>query len=164
MLKSTARAEQFYTRTGSEATKGSRKGFSLLGGGECVVAVMSDVQRDEAARHALNIRITRVEGELHPVKHALGTMRDKYGPEWKRLLARRDQLAAERKELLLKVQEINARIRLARPKPPASAVPNAFMDIARNVLTEAQFKMILRAAYERAASPNNSPVGGKGEQ
>lgn len=152
MIKSQSRSEQFYTRSGSESTKGSRKGFTLLDEGDCPLSVMNQKQKDEAARHALNTRIAELNKQLAPIKSALHGMRFKYGRQWDDLMSARKTIKDEMHELLLQVQGINVRVRMNDPKPSASGVPEAFVDVAREILTAAQFKILMKAAFDRVNS------------
>jgi hypothetical protein len=126
MIGATAKAEQFYSRTGSESTKGSRKGFSLIGGGENPLAHLTPEER----RDSLKQKLKGLNAELVLVKKG----RDK-----RRLL----QLGQE-------IAQTCSEINQLRPKRISGVeVTDHFIDICRETMTKPQFSAIMDEANRR---------------
>lgn len=128
MIKGQAKAEQFYTRSGSESTKGSRKGFGLLGGGEDVLAHLAP----EEKRASLVQKFKALQIELVEVKKG----RDK---------RRLQQIISE----ITTTQEAISAIRPKRVSSDPQAIANLFIDVCREMMTKPQFNAIMDEANRR---------------
>lgn len=123
MHKSTARSEQFFGRTGNESTKGSRKGYSILGGGEDVVAHLTPEQQ----RNNLQTRLKW----LVAVRAASGLTN------------------AEKTELHHIQKALNKLRPVLNSRKPRD-IPQFFLDVCRERLSPVQFKLIMDEAAERS--------------
>ncbi len=123
MSKVAARAEQFYSRSGSESTKGSRKGFGLLGGGEDVVASLTPEQK----RDSLKARLKW----LMAVRATSGLSN------------------TEKTELHFLQKDLNRLRPVVRSRAPRD-VSKFFMDVCREKLSPFQFRLFLSEASELA--------------
>lgn len=125
MIGNTAKHEQFITRTGNHSTKGSAKGFSLLNDGENPVDVLSSEEQRES--------LVKKYQKLLEVRNA-STDKD------------------ERKRLALEIQELMKEftaIRKKRKSENAKDIRNIFMDVCRERLTKAMFKILMDEANNR---------------
>jgi hypothetical protein len=145
MIGATAKAEQFYTRSGSEATKGSRKGFSLLGGGVNPSVVLSEREERESRQTALRAKL---KVELAELALAKQMVKDYFGKgdayfKWraekeratKEVMGTTEALSAIKKEYLT-----------GKPR----SLETCFMDLCRESMTKAQFRLLLDEAFRRA--------------
>ncbi len=122
MHKSTARAEQFHSRSGNESTKPSRTGANLLGWGDDYLSSLSN----EEQRDSLKRRLTYLMGlknEGHTGK----------------------SIGLEMQEIHRRLGELRPRIKSER----ANEIPSLFMDICRERMTNPEFKLILDEANRR---------------
>lgn len=124
MYSATAKAAQFLTRSGSESTKGSRRGFDLLDHGDPVTSVLTMEQR----RQNLVLQLKAIETRLGEVKP---------GRE-------RTHLIAQKMDLEVQIREIRAKLK--GPK----TIPAHFIELCRERMNPLQFKMLMDAANDRA--------------
>jgi hypothetical protein len=124
MLKSQSNSEQFQTRSGNHSTKGSRKGFDLLGGGEDPTKVLTIEER----RDSLKLRMLSIE-------YLMGSTADK---------GLRKKLGAEKFEL----QQQMSALRVKRKSEKPESIPGAFIDICRERMSKHQFRCIMDEANE----------------
>lgn len=130
MYKATASSAAFFPRVADHSTKGSRRGYDLLGHGENVLDVMSDEDR----RVSLVVRVKAVMDELTrlPKKHP-----------------RRVALGQEQAEL-------QAAIRAIRPASKAPGAPYHFVDVCRERLPKGQFEALMSEAVRRCGVPSRN--------
>lgn len=120
----TAKSEQFRERVGSDATKGSRKGYAE--GGENPLTQLSQ----EEQRGSLVAVLKGLLSELEVAK--LG--RD---PHRVKQLGRR-------------IYELNNQINAMRPKRRSShLIGDYFVDVCREQMTKPQFNLVMDEACER---------------
>lgn len=125
MFQKTAKADQFHTRSGNESTKGSRKGFSLLGGGVNPASVLSLDEQRESLK-------AKVEG----------------------LLETKEKMQKQKIDTKEIVLEINAlyveigNIRRAIKSVDSASIPHIFVQLCREHMTKAEFKRYLDMANE----------------
>lgn len=145
MHKSTAQAEQFYTRTGNESTKPSRKGFSLLGGGESPVAVLTDEQQHESRRAAIVRELERLKVEGSAAKNDIRRCLDRNnrGPVYHEALARKKRIAKRLSELQAEFSEMKKRY-------PGRDLRSFFIDICKERLSPVLYEQIMNEAKARA--------------
>lgn len=124
MYGKTASSEQLHTRSGSHATKGSAKGFSLLGGGESPLAVMTP------------------EDERESLKAKLAVLKEKIK------LTQGDQRRAIGQEIQ-EIEKAISQIRKAWKSEDAASLPHLFMDACRDLLSKHQFKVLMDEANRR---------------
>lgn len=127
MIKSKARSEQFFTRSGSYSTVGSRKGFGLLNHGDNPVSVLSEDEKRASLVH----KLAALE------KARLNTDSKKLDAE---LLVK----VRELQSVLGSVPSIKSKMR------GVANVSQIFVDICRERMTNPQFKAILKEASEIA--------------
>ena len=126
MIGATARAEQFYERSGSESTKPSRKGFSLLGGGENPCDHLTPEER----RASLVQKWKKLQGDLAEAKRGKN----------------KRQLRA----ICQEITETGLAINAIRPKRASSRdVTGHFVDVCREMMTKPQFNAIMDEANRR---------------
>lgn len=128
MMKSTAQAEQFYTRSGSQSTKGSRKGFSLLGGGEDVLAQLTPDQQ----RASLVACLDGLRDELNTAKLQQDPVRVKH--------------------ISVQIAQVELMLRQRFPKQrkfDSETFPDFFMEVCREMMTKPQYKAIVDEAKRR---------------
>ncbi len=143
MIGATAKAEQFYTRSGSEATKGSRKGYSLLGEGESPLVVLTEKESIESVRASLKGQLKAAQEDHATAKIA---MRMAFGTGDAYFIAK-GQWERAGKAIVAICAELS-KIKGAR-KDPAN-VQRHFVNICRDTMTWAQFNRILTEANARA--------------
>lgn len=144
MFKGTAQAEQFHTRSGSESTKGSRKGFALLGGGEDPAAHLTAREKWENERRVL-------VAQMEVVRHELGVAKT----DVKRLFGTGDPYFKARDKVTANIKligEISAQLGELKKKNKCNPTDlrAAFMDVCRERLTKAQFTLFMDEATKRA--------------
>lgn len=154
MIGAQAKAEQYFSRAGSEATKGSRKGFSLLGGGVNPVAVLSEADKRHNRKLSLVARMQVLQKEMAEAKSIVVHERKRKGKEFHAALERRATLAAE---LTAIIQELSALKTEAKPKASPTSVERHFMDICKDNLPSGQFRALLNAAIA-AADAQSKPA------
>lgn len=125
MYKGTAESHQFQTRSGSDATKGSAKGYSILGGGEDPNSVLSLNEK----RESLKARFQQIHEQIHACKAAGQSTRHLH-----------DELLS----LTAEIKAIRGRIRSI----DASTIPHIFMSLCRQHMTKLEFKRYLDMANE----------------
>lgn len=152
MIGATAKAEQFMDRSGSESTKGSRKGYSLLGGGENPANLMTPFQDRQNRLGSLRSKLRALHAEATKVKEAIVANRFKKNRAFFDAVERKAKLAVEITELQSELTNIKAEY-LAQPQK--DNVHRHFVDICRERLTKAQFRSILEEAQLRAGSRLN---------
>lgn len=122
MIKGQAASEQFYNRSGSHATKGSRKGYSILGGGEDVTAHLTPEQQR-------NNVVTRLK--------------------WLRLMLRTTGLTLEEEKekntLDKEYRKLHKEIKAKSPSHP----DQLFVQVCREIMTPEQFAKIVDLASAR---------------
>ena len=122
MMKSTAQAEQFYSRTGSESTKPSRTGNNLLGWGDDYLSSLSpEEQRDSLKRRLAYLEGLRKDGHIS-------------------------------KSIGREIQEVTQKIGALRPKiksERANEIPNLFMTVCRERMSNLEFRFILDECNKR---------------
>lgn len=124
MYSATAKSEQLLTRSGSESTKGSRRGFDLLDHGAPVTSVLTIERR----RASLVLQLKAIETRMAALRG---------GKE-------RDALIAQKMNLQAQISEI--RSKLKGPK----TTPDHFVEICRERMTKAEFKILMHEASIRA--------------
>lgn len=135
MIGATAKAEQFQSRSGSESTKGSRKGFSLLGGGENPV----DHLTDEEKRASLVAVWKALQPELADAK------------------LKKDP--ARVKRISVEIAQVGLLIHAIRPKRrSALGLSELFIDICREQMTKPQFNLIMDEANRRQRAAQGEPA------
>ena len=126
MIGATAKAEQFHARSGSESTKGSRKGFGLLGGGDDPV----DHLTPEEKRASLVAKWQRLQLDIAEAK------------------ALRDPVRVKR--IGVELAQLGLMINALRPKRrSADGIGELFIDICREQMTKPQFSAIMDEANRR---------------
>lgn len=153
MLKATATAEQFFTRSGNESTKGSRKGYSLLGGGENPADLMDEHQDRQNRREAIKARLRLLHEDATKQKEIIVNTRFKKPPAFYAAVQRKATIAVEITELTKELTAIKAEYMVM---PDKKSVQAHFVDICRETLTKAQFRAILRQASIRAEQEQNT--------
>lgn len=143
--KATQSSEQFMNRTGNHSTKPSAKGFSLLGGGENPVSLLTpDEQRASlfAARMAIEGRIGKLTSALkgNKITH----------DERQQIAAKRRRLKDELIEVTEKQQILVASIRGSGPKK--MELSHFIADIVKERMTVPQWNAILTEAKQRYAA------------
>lgn len=153
MYKGAARSQQLYSRTGNEATRPSAKGFSMLGGGVDVVAVLDDSQKEASRRAAivrelevLKIKQSKVREEIRECLR-----RNNRGPAYHDALSRQKKYAARLGELQLEV----SKFKKARP------VGQFFMDVCRTRLSQELFEQLMNEALQLRDAGASHNTGGK---
>lgn len=122
MIKGKAAAEQFYSRSGNHSTKGSRKGYDILGGGEDVVSHLTPEQKR-------NNVVTRLK--------------------WLRLMSRTTGLTlAEEQEKRQLDKEYKKLHREIAAKSPVS-LEQLFLDVCKEIMTPQQFAATMELAYAK---------------
>lgn len=122
MIKGQATAEQFFTRSGSHSTKGSRKGYSLLGGGEDVVDQLTPEQKR-------NNIVTRLK--------------------WLRLMANTTGLTAdEQQEKHFLDKECRKIEKEIKAKSPVD-INRLFVDVCKELMPPDQFFKVFEMARAR---------------
>lgn len=126
MYKGAAKGEQFLNRSASESTKGSRKGFSLLGGGEDPLAHLTPHEKIGSlmavARNLQKEIIECKERNNDPIRI---------------------------KRLGKQLFEINSEINALRPKRGSGEeIVDFFIDICRRQMTKHQFKLVMDEAHD----------------
>lgn len=125
MYKGAATAEQFHSRSGNESTKGSRKGFGLLGEGQDPTELLSlEEKRDSLKAHIQWLQDCK-----------------------KQILSDGGDFA----QIILDIKLATDTLVVFRPaikSLQASLIPFIFMDICRNEMTKAEFKRYLDKANE----------------
>lgn len=139
MIGATAKAEQFQSRSGSDATKGSRKGFSLLGGGESPLVHLTDEERRDSlvqVLKGLNARLVQEKAAGNRVEIK--------------------KLGVQISECGLAISAIRRKLTSERPND----IPAIFMDICREQMTKFHFGLLMdeanrrqRAALSLASNP-----------
>lgn len=127
MYKATQSSQQFFAREAMHSTKGSRRGFDLLDQGENPVEVLNPEQR----RASLVAHWKALQEQLlsFPKKHP------------------------KRIELGLQMQVVQAEISAIRPKLRLNpSVKDHFIEVARDLLSNAQYRAIMNEAASRAGS------------
>jgi glycogen debranching enzyme len=145
MLKSTSRSEQFYSRTGSESTKGSRKGFGLLNEGDCPTTVLSDDERAFNEQRALRVQMQAAQMALAEAKVEMKANFGKGDPYFK---AQRKKECANQE-----IQVLTAKLseyKQKRKNYSNSSIEKHFMDWCRDNMPQGQFKAILAIAARKA--------------
>jgi hypothetical protein len=135
MIGATAKAEQFQSRSGSDATKGSRKGFGLLGGGDDPIAHLSPEER----RASLVAVWKRLQIQLSEAK------------------ARGDKLAVT--DIGHQITECSLAIHAIRPKRKHSqTLANYFIEACKKSMTKPQYQALMAEArrLEAEAIANES--------
>lgn len=138
MYKSTARGEQFLTRTGSESTKGSRKGFGLLGGGE------DEVLTPEQQRNALVAVLASLRPRLTFLNDELKAKRS-----WKvyqSLKEQRDELVRQQMEIQGRLAEVN---QLCKGRYARQDLGHFIIDVVRERMTKPEWEIVMREAKRR---------------
>lgn len=145
MIGATAKAEQFQTRSGSESTKGSRKGFTLLGGGINPALVLSEREARDSRQAALRAKI-KVETQLHALAKRM--MKESFGQgdvyfKWRAEVTRGGQAI---KEIAIALNDIKKEYSATRPH----SLEFHFMDACRESMPKLQFQRLLDEAVSRA--------------
>lgn len=147
MYQSTSKAEQFYNRSGSESTKGSRKGYSLLGEGENPTSVLSEDQKMMNERASLVARKMECERNLHLLNLEIRKESMLRTRRFKEALNERDAVKVELTGVMAGLSAIKSR-RESTAVP--GRVESHFMDICREIMTRGQFRILFDQARERA--------------
>ena len=137
MIGATAKAEQFQSRSGSDATKGSRKGFGLLGGGECVIANLSQKEK----RDSLIARLKYLMA-----LRAVGAM------------------TRSEKQDLHNIQVELKETRGEAKKRRLTNLPECFIDICRERMPLLEFDRLMTEAAKRAKDANEKAMQVRAEQ
>jgi hypothetical protein len=118
MYLATSKSCQFMERTGNESTKGSRKGFSILGGGEDVLMHLTPKEKRES--------LQKYYKYLHEKRSTKEGKKDKeLGQEIWRI----------NQELAQTSKKINKELR--------SSTGSIFMELCRQEMPALKFKMLL---------------------
>jgi hypothetical protein len=147
MIGATAKAEQFFTRSANESTKGSRKGFDLLGGGVNPTSILSLDEKLQNQRKALIAELqllVQEAKELDAIKFANSKKKNRAFFD-----------ATQRiKDLKIRQGVIAAELTKLKAQTPSpirqETLERCFMDVAVETLTKAQFSTLLKAARQRA--------------
>jgi hypothetical protein len=133
VIGATAKAEQFFTRSANESTKGSRKGFDLLGGGEDPLSVLTT----EEQRDSLVARYKGLQKQLEAAK------------------AKGDKALI--KSIGFDIANTSREINGCRPKTRSSPeVGQFFIDICREQMPKLQFHQIMDEASRRWREKNGN--------
>lgn len=146
MLKSTARGEQFFTRTGSESTKGSRKGFGLLGEGECPTSVLSDNDRFFNEQKALRAQLHEAQAAHAEGKEGMKLHFGK-GDAYFAARAKKEKAAQDIQAITAKLSEFKRQ----RKNYESADLNKHFVDWCRDNLPQGQFKAILAIAARKSS-------------
>jgi hypothetical protein len=147
--KATAKAEQFFARSASESTKGSRKGFSLLGGGVDPSSVLTPNQQRLSNKAALTARMAGIQKDLAEQKKIICHNRFAKNKEFFVAIDRRASLTAELMEVL---EQLSALKQSAKPRTITHKIERCFVDICSETMPAGQFKTIMAAAIAKAES------------
>jgi len=131
MIGATAKSEQFHSRSGSESTKGSRKGFTLLGGGDDPLSHLTPEDR----RASLTAIVRALQFDLSEAKASKEIHRVK--------------------QIGLRLFDLNTEINKIRPTRRSgygNNIGNLFVDICREQMTKPQFNAIMTEANRRHRS------------
>lgn len=137
MIGATAKAEQFHTRSGSESTKGSRKGFGLLGGGESVITNLSPKEKRDSLKARLKYLVAL---------RAIGAM-----------------TRSEKQELhhiQIELSETRTEVKGRR----LTNLPSCFIDICRERMSPIEFDRTMKEAAKRAEDANVKAMLVRAEQ
>ncbi len=147
MIGATAKAEQFHTRSGNESTKGSRKGFGLLGGGIDPSTLLTGDQKLMARRSALIAQMASVDVKIAREKAVIKFEAPFKGRLFHAAVERRNVLQAERSVIMAEILEIKQALGTMHG---VLVFEKHFVDVCRERLTAAQFHSIKREAFDRA--------------
>lgn len=153
MYKSTSQAEQFYNRTGSEATKGSRKGFTLLEEGESPLAVLSEQDLFFNEQRAKRAALKKAQDDAQQAKIDMHQNFGKGDPYF----AARDKRAKALEDIKTITAELSV-MKQARKNHKSTDLNRHFVDWCRDNMPQGQFKAILAIAARKA-----SEAASKGE-
>lgn len=132
-------SEQFMSRTGNHSTKPSAKGFSLLGGGEDPVALLSPAQKASNMKASLVAEQTLLQAELRELRRKLN-FAAKNKSDWYSSLARSDEIKKRLGEILAIFTEMKPK------KVPQNDLAQCFVRICKEKLVPSQFEAILAEA------------------
>lgn len=145
MIGATAKADQFATRSGNESTKGSRKGFSLLGGGENAASVLNEREARESRQAALRGQLKTAQAEHALAKKAM-IQHFGAGDAFFKWRAEKDRAGKAILDICAELSLIKKEYTTGRPR----SLENCFMDACRESMTVAHFKIMLDEAHRRA--------------
>lgn len=148
MIGATAKSEQFHTRSGSESTKGSRKGFGLLDEGVNAASVLSEHDALCNQRKAIAAQIDKLNREMGRLNGLVRREARFKQPSFFLALSERDKVKSELTTLHEQAQAIREKI--GHTRPDSSIVERHFTDAAKEFLTPAQFRLIMNEAHKRA--------------
>jgi hypothetical protein len=138
MYKSASRGEQFLDRSGSESTKGSRKGFGLLGGGE------KETLTPDQERAVLVAAIAALEGKIKDLKSI-----DRRSMP----LRRREELNAEIKALGIKKFDLQRKVTellpLLREWSQFEDLGSFIIEVMKERLTKPEWRALVSEAKRR---------------
>lgn len=147
MIGQTAKAGQYFERSGSESTKGTRGGANLLGGGIDPTLVLSEQEERASRQAALKARL---DVELEALKVAKAQMIANFGKGDPYFKARsnRDRIGKAIQEIHAELSKIKGEYSTGTPR----ALLFHFAAACRDSLTNAQFVMLMKEAHKRAAA------------
>jgi hypothetical protein len=147
MSKAQAKAEQFFTRSASHSTKGSRKGFDLLDHGVNPAAVLNADELAQNHKSALVSRLTCLNAELAVLNAEVRKQAQFKKQPFFDALKRRDAVKAAHADILAQIVALNA----ARQRTTvAGRIERHFVDLCRETMTRAHFNILMDQARERA--------------
>lgn len=149
MIGATAKSEQFYERSGSEATKGSRSGANLLGWGESPLAFLTDKERDAAIKASLLADQTHLQIEATALAAILSqSARPGFRPNegFYVAAARKQAIKGELTSIAAQLSQLKAK---HSPPVDSTKLPDFFLDVSREYLTKAQFQLVMNEAHRR---------------
>lgn len=147
MFKSTSKAEQFYARSGSESTKGSRKGYSLLDEGVNPTAVLSEVELAMNEQIALKARLSKLNEENAAYTDTVMLHEGVKNQEFHGAVRARHKVRQQIREITLRQQELN---KIIKPAGKVHDMAQIFMDVCKETMPRAQFMLLVQKAYQRA--------------
>lgn len=140
MHKHTAKSEQFFERSGNEATKPGRTGLDLLGLGAGVEEYMTPLQRREALlvkRSSLEAQFKRLNAELKP------TLDYDLAQAFK---LRRKELSLQMQEVLNALSAVNAELGRNKNLPE---IGREIIAVCRERFTKPEWEIIMKEARRR---------------
>lgn len=149
MYQSTAKSEQFHGRTGNDSTKGSRKGYTLLGEGVCPTTELNDDEKMHNLKASLVVKLKSLEVELAKLNGIVRTEAQFKKKAFFEALSRRDALKIE----LLEVTKMLSEIKISYDQVQSRSIERNFVDICNEILPSGQFKTILAQAIKRTEKP-----------
>ena len=147
MIGATARSEQFMDRSGNESTKGSRKGYSILGGGENPANLMTTFQDRQNRLAAVRSKLRLLQIEATKTKEVIVKNRLKKNQAFFEAVERKASLSVEITALHTELTTIKSEYLGA---PEKGSVQRHFVDVCRERMTKAQFRLNFDEAVRRS--------------